>query len=109
MTMVKCLTDLFLKTERIEKETLKIFKSLTSHVQWFVSLWIHQKRSSRSQMFFKRHVLKNFTIFTGKHLCWSLKKETLTQMFFCVLSEISKNTLFYRTPSVAASVKNTKL
>ena len=31
--------------------------------------WI---RSSRSQMFFKIGVLKNFTKFTGKELCWSL-------------------------------------
>ena len=30
-------------------------------------------RSSRSQMFFKIGVLKNVAIFTGKHLCWSLK------------------------------------
>ena len=29
-------------------------------------------RSSRSQMFFKIGALKNFTIFTGKHLCCSL-------------------------------------
>ena len=29
-------------------------------------------RSSRSQMFFKIGVLKIFSIFTGKHLCWSL-------------------------------------
>ena len=28
-------------------------------------------RSSRSQVFFKIGVLKNFTIFTEKHLCWS--------------------------------------
>ena len=28
--------------------------------------------SSRSQMFFKIGVLKNFVIFTGKDLCWSL-------------------------------------
>ena len=29
--------------------------------------------SSRSQMFFKiSHALKNFAIFTGKHLCWSI-------------------------------------
>ena len=28
--------------------------------------------SSRSQMFFKIAVLKNFTHFTGKDLCWSL-------------------------------------
>ena len=29
-------------------------------------------RSSRSQMFFKTGGLKNFTIFTRKHQCWSL-------------------------------------
>ena len=29
-------------------------------------------RSSRSQMSLKIGVLKKFTIFTGKHLCWSL-------------------------------------
>ena len=32
--------------------------------------WIN--RSSRSQMFFKIGILKNFAIITGKHLCWSL-------------------------------------
>ena len=53
-----------------------------------------QYRNSRSQMFFKVGVLKNFVSFTGKHLCWSLfliklqawrpnflKKETPTQIF----------------------------
>ena len=29
-------------------------------------------RSNRSQMFFKIGALTNFTIFTRKHLCWSL-------------------------------------
>ena len=38
---------------------------ITSHPH---PLW----RSSRSQMFFKIDVLKNFANFTGKHLCWSL-------------------------------------
>ena len=32
----------------------------------------HRYRKGRSQMFFKKDVLKNFSIFTGKHLCWSL-------------------------------------
>ena len=45
-------------------------------------------RGSRSHMFFKIGVLKNFTIFTGKHLCWSL--------FLIKLQ---------RTPPVAASAK----
>ena len=75
-------------------------------------------RSSRSEVFCKKGVLENFAKFTGKHLCQSLflikrlrheawnfiKKETLAQVFTCEFSEISKNTFFYRTPPVAASV-----
>ena len=35
-----------------------------------------------------------------------IKMESLTQVFFCVFSKhLSKNTIFYRTPEVAASVK----
>ena len=83
--------------------------------------------SSRSEVFCKKGVLRNFTKFTGKHLCQSLffnkvagpgqacnfiKKETLAQVFSCEFCEISKNTFFYRTPLVAvflhlcASMKN---
>ena len=29
-------------------------------------------RSSRTQMFFETSVIRNFAIFIGKHLCWSL-------------------------------------
>ena len=36
--------------------------------------------------------------------CNFIKKETLTQMFSCEFREISKNTNFYRTPLVVASV-----
>ena len=66
-------------------------------------------RSSRPKVFRKKGVLRNFTKFTGKHLCQSLffnkliKKETLAQVFFCEFCEISKNTFFYRTYPVAAS------
>ena len=35
--------------------------------------------------------------------CNFIKKETLVQVISCEFSEISPNTLFYRTPSVAAS------
>ena len=34
--------------------------------------WELKFRSSRSQMFFKIGVLKNFAIVTGKHISWSL-------------------------------------
>ena len=49
-------------------------------------------RSSRSQMFFKIGALKNFAIFTGKHLCWSLFLIKL-QAFTCFPVNIAK---FYR-------------
>ena len=73
-------------------------------------------RSSRPEVFCKKGVLKNFAKFKGKHLCQSLffdkvagaacnfiKKETLAQMFSCEFCKISKNTFFYRTPSIATS------
>ena len=70
--------------------------------------------SSRSHLFFKIGVLKNFANFTGEHLCWSLFltkfftdviKNTPTQVFSCEISKIFKITFFHRTPPVAASVK----
>ena len=56
-------------------------------------------RSSRSQMFFKIGILKNFTIFTGKQLCW---RDSNTGMFSCEYCEFFKNRFFYRTLPVAA-------
>ena len=58
-------------------------------------------RSSRPEVFCKKGVLGNFTIFTGKHLCQSLflnkdnnfiKKETLAQVLSCEFYEFSKYT-----------------
>ena len=66
-----------------------------------------QFKSSRPEVFCKKGVLRNFAKFTGKHLCQRLffnKKESLAQVFSCKFCEISKNTFFYRTPSVAGSV-----
>ena len=37
-------------------------------------------------------------------VCNIIKEETLAQVFSCEFGEISKNTLFYRTPLVAASM-----
>ena len=68
-------------------------------------------RSSRLKVFCKNGVLRNFSgNFKGKHLCQSpffnkvAKIETLSQVYFYEFCEIAKNTLFYRTPLVAASV-----
>ena len=66
-------------------------------------------------MFCSKGVLRNFTKFTGKHLCQRLffnkvadgacnfiKKETLAQVFSCEFYKTSKNSFFCRTPLVAA-------
>ena len=59
-------------------------------------------RSSHLRFSVKKGVLKNFTNFTEKHLCWSLffnkkenfiKKETLTQLFSCKFFKIFKKFL----------------
>ena len=41
-------------------------------IKWVLNIIHDGFRSSRSQMFFKIGVLEDLTIFTGKHLCWSL-------------------------------------
>ena len=51
----------------------------------------------------KKGILRNFTKFTGKHLCQSqiffnfIKKETLAQAFSLEFYEISNNTFFQDT------------
>ena len=53
---------------------IKIFFAILKHI---FCHWKNNKtmrtffKSSRSQMFFKIGVFNTFTIFTGKHLCWS--------------------------------------
>ena len=71
-------------------------------------------RTSRSQIFFKIAVLKNFAIFSrktcvaeylfnkvaGMKVCIFIKKETPAQLFSCEYCEIFKNNFFYKTPPV---------
>ena len=88
----------------------------THHSFTFHLLLLLIIRSSRTEVFCKKVILRNFKKFTGKHLCQSLffnkvagstynfiKKETLEQVFSCEFCEISKNTFFCRAPPVAAS------
>ena len=61
--------------------------------------WVSSSRSSCTDMFWKKVVLRNFTKFTGKHLCQSLffkkvKKEALAQVFYSEFCKISKSTFF---------------
>ena len=77
----------------------------------------HLNVSNRSEIFQKTHVLvkivvlKNFSIFTGKHLCWSLflmkshrpvtlLKERFQHVFSCEYGEVFKNCFFHRTPTL---------
>ena len=90
---------------------LLIFKRMSPKQLYprFINIWENVPkttfRSSRPEVFSKKGVLRNFTKFTGKHLCQSLffKKETLAHVFSCEFWEISKNTFLHRTPLVAAS------
>ena len=56
------------------------------------------------EVFCRKGVLRNFAKFAGKHLCQSLflirfiEKETLAQVFYYELCEISKNIFFHGTP-----------
>ena len=44
----------------------------TTYRKQFIIVFLKRDRNSRSQMYFKIGVFKNFANFTGKHLCWSL-------------------------------------
>ena len=81
-----------------------------------INTWRMRNRSSRSQMFLKIGILKNFTIFTRKHLYWilfliklqswrpiTLLKRDPNAGAFLWISRISQNSIFYRTPLVTAS------
>ena len=60
-------------------------------------------RSSRLQIFLEIGFLKNFANFIGKYLRCSLFSIKL-QAFSCEIYVILNNTIFDRTPLVAASV-----
>ena len=63
-------------------------------------------RSSHRRCSIKKGVLRNFTKFTGKHVCQSLfiKKETLAQVFSREFCEVSKNTFSTEHLRTTASV-----
>ena len=63
-----------------------------------VSLQTVVRRCSVKKVFLK--ISQN----AGLSSATSLKKETLAQVFSCEFCEIFKNSFFYRTPLVAASV-----
>ena len=58
--------------EPVQPEGLPDFKVLPPSMFDLVPIPSIIWRSSRTQMFFKVSILKNFVIFTGKQLSWSL-------------------------------------
>ena len=81
---------------------------------------IYKYRSSHQRCSVQKVVLRNFTKFTGKHLCQCLflkklqrlqriKNETLTQVFSCEFCEISKKTFFIEHLRTTASLNSNKV
>ena len=71
---------------------------------WLNALKTSIDRGSRSEMFFKIGFLKNFANFTRKSCGPTLLKQTPSQVFYCLICEIFKNTFFYTVPPEAISV-----
>ena len=69
-------------------------------------------RSSHQRCSVRKGVLRNFTKFTGKQLCWRpeacnfIKKEALTQVFACEFCEIYKGIFFTEHLWITASEWN---
>ena len=62
---------------------------------------LKNQKQTLADMFFEIGVLKNFAIFKGKHLCWSLFLINIVN----IAKYLIKNSFFHKTPPVAASEK----
>ena len=78
------------------KEDMDIGISQKSNFRQELQLY----RSSRSLMFFEIGVFKNFAVFAGKHLCWSLFLIKLQAWSPFVKLQSFKNSFFKRTSPV---------
>ena len=67
------------KTAKVQHNLFKHSAILSSHES------IATIRSSHPRCFIKEGVLKNFTQFTGKYLCWSLFSNDVADMRFATL------------------------
>ena len=98
----KFISIIYVKIKKIEAKNITVIK-ISSKKPNKVNK-VNRNRSSRSEVFCKKGVLRNFAKFTGSHRCPSLffnivaaracnfiKKETLAQVFFCEFCEFSKN------------------
>ena len=71
---------------KLTLRSVKVLPSPNSPILFDIVFWGETNRSNLSQMFFKVNVLKNFANFFA-----GLRK-TPTQVFFCKICEIFKNT-----------------
>ena len=83
-----------LKIEKHGKDCARKFEHCFEHR--LISKTESQNEKQPLEMFYKKSVLKDFTKFTGKHLCRGLfvNKETLAQVFSSKFCEIFKNIIF---------------
>ena len=94
----------FAPSKRIQNSFTTI-RHILEVLYTYIYIYSYLHRSSHSQIFFKIGILKNFSNFTGKHLCRSFfltklqtwgfqlyQKETPTQVFSCKIYKIFKNT-----------------
>ena len=73
---------------------IKIFEEMLRSISEAATFLKKIFRSSHQRCSVKIGVLKNFSNFTGKHLCWSLFLIKLQQMFSCEICEIFRKTYF---------------
>ena len=108
MNTIEEIVEYFKVVKTLERSQLTPLRYLLA----FIRLRISHLRCST-----KKAILKNFEIFTRKHLCWSffliklqnfrpvtLSKETPTQVFSCEYYNIFKNTYFEKHLPTAASI-----
>ena len=85
---------------------------LSENLSEVVRRFLVSMTSGRLKLFCKKGFLRNFTKFTGKHLCQILffnkeiQKVTLAQVFSCEFCEITKNSF---TEHVWATAKTNNL
>ena len=63
---------IFIKKEHFHKDTSRQMYNLYEKINCIINIWYQGLRSSHPAVFCKKGVLRNFTKFTGKHLCQSL-------------------------------------
>ena len=78
----------------LKLQIMRLFRARSSKTVDVDAIW--NARSSQRSCSVRKVVLRKFAKFTRKHVCQSLyfKKETVTQVFSCEFSEISKKAFF---------------